>query len=218
MVFLLKKIQKLYEIRDDLLRIYSLKPDYSELETVKRQYIENSNEDELFYRIISRNNPSWFSKNMSIPISKLDGVAGGRESILTKVDDVPRYKKSMLNIYCKSDLQDSNLKIIFDDKTKEVIHYFLYLSSQYKEGYKLHTYDNILKLSKELFMYELILNNEFSSLDLSDIHGIDKYFGVTLDGHITLKDLYAFDSDIIKHVLVKEGHTHKLVRKIINGD
>ena len=45
MVFLLKKIQKLYEIRDDLLRIYSLKPDYNELETVKRQYIENSNED-----------------------------------------------------------------------------------------------------------------------------------------------------------------------------
>ena len=213
--------RKLYYLDNTVFKSFKLVPDFEQLEELKKSYVNNPANQPLFYTIISREYPTWESKEFVLPISVVNGVGGifskQKESILSPLNPVPKHKQHLLDVYCKHDLMTPKLKLISDDDKSKILYYFLFLSEQYKGKYKLNHFDNILSLSKDLFTYELLLNGQYenASLDIFDEVNLSSCFNLYQTAEFSTSDLQSFLSEsAYNDILNEEQITHKLVRKI----
>ena len=213
--------RKLYSIEGENFKSYELIPNLQELEKEKRNYLNNENNFPLFYEIISREYPTWESKDFILPISTLNTVGGifsnKKESVLNPLNPIPHYKNYLLEVFCRHDLMTPELKIITDDKKEKILYYFLFLSEKYKDRYRLNHFDNILSLNKKLFAYELLLRGEYEKVNLAFFDEVDfkSYFSIKQIGEFAKTDLQRYlNSDIYNLIETEEETSQKLVKKL----
>lgn len=216
----MKDLKRLYEFKNNLLKIYSLAADMDEIEAKKDQFIRESKMSDLFYEITSRKSTAWISDELYVPISSLDNagniLGGKRETVLSKVANPPRIKMQLLNVYCKSELENPDLKVVYADKTKEILYYFLFLSEKYKKGYKVNSYDNIIALNKEMFNIELLLRGDIENADIDSITNFKKLFNLYQINEMNLTNLTTFGDDVRNLIVSNEAKSRQFVKKI-NG-
>ena len=213
--------RKLYSMDNGTFKSYDLIPDLNSIETLKKEYISNSENRPLFYEITSREHLSWDTKDFVLPISQINAVKGlffqHKESILMPLYHIPHCKQRMLGSYYKSDLADPQLKLVIDERQSKILYYFLFLSRKYKGKYKLNYFDNILSLSKDLFAYELLLQGDFENAanTLFDDIDLKPYFNLEQTAELSSERLKSFlDQKAYKDFLKEEQITHKLINKI----
>ncbi len=213
--------RKLYKIDGQSFKSYNLITDFSELEALKRSYIEDETNKPMFYEITSREFPSWETNDFEVPISTINSVGGifsrQKETILKPLNPVPKHKQHLLEVFCKHDLMAPSLKLITSDDGKKILYYFLFLSQRYKGKYKLNYFDNILSLSKDLFTYELLLKGDYEHATLSYFQDVEfkDYFRLDQTGEFSLDELRQFlNPDMYERISTEERITHKLVNKI----
>ena len=213
--------RKLYSMNNGVLKCFELVPDLDSLETLKKEYVSNLENEPLLYEITSREYPSWHTEDLVVPISKIDTVgsvfSNKKESILKPLNPVPQYKQHLLEVYCKHDLISPQLKLITDKRQSRILYYFLFLSNKYKNKYKINYFDNILSLSKDLFAYELLLQGDFENASNALFDDIDlkSFFNLTQTAEFSIEELQSFLGKNAYNVILNEEQvTHKLVNKI----
>lgn len=213
--------RKLYSMNNGVLKCFELVPDLDSLETLKKEYVSNSENEPLLYEITSREYPSWHTEDLVVPISKIDTVgsvfSNKKESILKPLNPVPQYKQHLLEVYCKHDLISPQLKLITDKRQSRILYYFLFLSNKYKNKYKINYFDNILSLSRDLFAYELLLQGDFENASNALFDDIDlkSFFNLTQTAEFSIEELQSFLGKNAYNVILNEEQvTHKLVDKI----
>ena len=213
--------RKLYSMNNGVLKCFELVPDLDSLETLKKEYVSNLENEPLLYEITSREYPSWHTEDLVVPISKIDTVgsvfSNKKESILKPLNPVPQYKQHLLEVYCKHDLISPQLKLITDKRQSRILYYFLFLSNKYKNKYKINYFDNILSLSRNLFAYELLLQGDFENASNALFDDIDlkSFFNLTQTAEFSIEELQSFLGKNAYNVILNEEQvTHKLVNKI----
>ena len=213
--------RKLYQMQNGTFKSFELVPDFDSLEELKKSYINDPNNQPLFYEITSREYPTWETIDFILPISKINTVGGifskQKESILSPLNPVPQYKQHLLEVFCKHDLMSPQLKLVTDDSQSRILYYFLFLSEKYKGKYKIQHFDNILSLSKDLFTYELLLHGDYEKASLAcfDEISLSSYFGLEQTAEFSIEELKSFLSEkAYENILREEQLTHKLVNKI----
>ena len=213
--------RKLYSMNNGVLKCFELVPDLDSLETLKKEYVSNLENEPLLYEITSREYPSWHTEDLVVPISKIDTVgsvfSNKKESILKPLNPVPQYKQHLLEVYCKHDLISPQLKLITDKRQSRILYYFLFLSNKYKNKYKINYFDNILSLSRDLFAYELLLQGDFENASNALFDDIDlkSFFNLTQTAEFSIEELQSFLGKNAYNVILNEEQvTHKLVNKI----
>lgn len=213
--------RRLYSIDNGRVKSFELVPDLDSLESLKKEYVSSPKNEPLFYEITCREYPTWDTKGLVLPISKINSAGGifteQKESILKPLSSVPQYKKHLLDVYCKHDLISPQLKLITNDYKTRILYYFLFLSDKYQGKYKIYHFDNILSLSKDLFAYELLLQGDFESVTSSLFDDVDlkAFFDVEQTGEFSDEELHSFLSQKAYGDISREEQiTHKLVKRI----
>ena len=206
--------KKIYELKKECLITYKLEVNYAKVSSAKKEYIESTPANRLMYEIISKNKESWFTDNIVVPISQINYVSLGGESILKPKEKISPMERGLLDIYIGNELYNPQFLNVMNNKMSCNLYYFILLSEKYKNKYKTNHHTNILSVPKDLFMLELLINDLYEKVDLDNVD-LKPYIDLISTGIYGFNDLARLlEEDMYSDLLKRAETTTKLVHKI----